>query len=265
MSKIKLFTFIAILLTGFTGCRKFENFNTLLEVVVPNDCEECTLYMEYALRPFGQSAENVSPPVGVATIKISDGKKVEVEIDWEALHELDGAIEPYRGRVEFFLDDETISNGPSGIPSGYAQPTAKDWTTGEVKVRPGRGYRWDAEAGTFEKTGEKTDRKDDGGSGSGGGGSACYHGTFSRDNGSSKDDTWTLRSNGTGSAFFADLNGYCEGANFKFDYTLSGDQLSISYTSAKVCGEPQPLPDDESITFSCDNSGIYVGSDFYAR
>lgn len=245
-----------MLLTLFTGCRKFEDYNTIIEVVLPDACKSCNLYYQYTFE-MGDGSDKFSSGEALKfNMSVSDGEVQEIEIDWEEeIVTPDYDTQPFN----FFLDNKAIENA-------YYYEEEADYSSGEIHLKPGKVYRWDVEAGTFEKTGETTDRKGGGGSGgSGGGGSACYHGTFSRDNGSAKDDTWTLNSNGTGSAFFADVNGICEGANFRFDYTLSGDQLTISYTSAKVCGEDQPLPDDETINFSCDDSGIHVGSDFYER
>lgn len=151
---IKLFCFAAAILFTFSGCRKLEDYNTIIEVVVPEDCKCAQLYYDFTMweKPDKGWSDNPRP---LKRICRSEGKVQEIEIDWD--QELS---EPENRDFKFFLDDSEKDNKNNFIPE-------EDWTTGEVSIRPSLVYRWDPEAGTFEKTGEKTDRKGDGGSSSG--------------------------------------------------------------------------------------------------
>lgn len=62
-----------------------------------------------------------------------------------------------------------------------------------------------------------------------------------------------IRADGTGTMYVFDCNGVCPASEITFDWEASGTEsgsLTLDYTSSKICGEPQSVPDPDSSSFS---------------
>lgn len=154
---IKPILIAIVIFASFSGCKKFENYDTIIEVVVPMVCEDCEFYIyntedeEDFERSYNGNYEYQYPDY-----EYTPGSVVEITIDWTERHlPIDPDIS-----IQLFMRDPDKSKSASTYTFDITV-NQNQWEDGPEYLKPGRVYIWDPVEGSFEKTGEKTDKKKD--------------------------------------------------------------------------------------------------------
>lgn len=233
-----LFTLVLALLC-LNACRKFEDFDTQLEIVIPTDCQDntCAFYVLKTDRD-GTTTEDweltgLSGPFHYLQDLTGD-EDITVTIDWES-GVVAANIDPDASEISFYIE-EAYESEP------------RVWETAFMKIKPGKIYAWDPDNETFEDTGERTEKKNTGGGFS----------LFSND----CDDlvkTWNLESlNGN----MLEWTEYDDGTNSltwtegSINFTSSGNWSSTITSKQIIDGSTNYVPEEESGTYECEDGSV---------
>lgn len=258
-----------VLLFGTIGCtkKKFLKYNTLLELVVPENCQDCILgvIMESDNNIGEYDATHLNTELTFNTfIPIEDyGNKLsisydannpvqEITINWSEY--LD--INPSK-KLRFILADDfwyTIFSSGAKIIDQKVK-----------KIRPRKVYRWDPTEGTFKKTGEKTESNN---SSSNNPLSGKWSQVNACSNSAGEKNYFNFSSPSSGTIGQIDCNNSCGdgGVYTQFDYTVSGSYVSITPKSVSdFCGTSSTLTSPSNVLFSISGNVLTLGGQNFEK
>lgn len=230
--KKPFYVLFILMFFGLSSCKKqydFENFNTRLAIVLPNDCECVNCYCKVGI------AGNDYRVIG------AKGDKATIEINWNEL-DLDLEDRP-------LLTLLSMANTPSY--DSYLQ-----W----AEFEPGRNYEWNPEKETWKETGmveedqERTDLS---------GGRPCLIGKWAREKCPlGAEETLLFNIDGSGVFITEDCNGNCtEPGVVKFEWmNNTGSQVYIEVDKIRDCipGLVFRFNNDTTLGFDCTETNLQI-------
>lgn len=274
MKRKTLTTGLFIILTLFTffGCTKnrFLKFDTIIEIVVPPECEDCVLLMtevldEHTLEDIRNDYTNYSPIEQNGeqlSIVYNPNEEVQrINIHWADYgldEEDDPDIDPTFQQVLILVNKYWYYT---------TQPTTEIVGQTEERLYPRKVYKWDPIEETFKKTGEKTsnNNKDESGSSSN-----ALNGNWNQVDGCRNSagarNYFNFSTSSSGTIGQIDCNDRCSGGGVytKFNYSISGSSVTITPQSVSdYCGVTPTLASPFTVPFSVSGNKLTLdGQDF---
>lgn len=144
--KVLKFIFVAVILLGINNsCKKFKNYDTIIRVISDGSDDRIFVGLE------GEDSFDFYTMEDLGYIDAAAGDTMEFFINWS---------EDYYQEIKRRTKKKIIYR----ITSFSSTPYPAEAATEEFKLKPSRIYLWDAKGREVIDTGEKTEKKPNGGS-----------------------------------------------------------------------------------------------------
>jgi len=278
---------ILLIALVFLGCRKkrFINYDTIIEIVIPKDCDSCVfgIVSDDKIDQFS----NIDIWTDDYILSSNNFTVIEENLSFDNtdMHEVTLKWSEFLNNTQINLDDDDIEFDPDHDPTRklrfilvnnyydtYFDNNFEYQSNGKVvgnttkRIKPRKVYRWNPEEGTFKKTGEKTLKNEESSPSNSLSGKWIQVNACS--NSAGEKNYFNFSSSSSGTIGQIDCNNSCNdgGVYTQFDYTVSGSNVSITPKSVSdFCGTYPTLASPFTVPFSISGNVLTLDGENFEK